>query len=296
MGTIIKSILSANGLEDHFTELHTNGLANRIFASDTVILRIPTDHQEAMNDARTEAVAAPIARYYGIKTPRLIRYDNSCTLLDRSYSLWERVPGKTLGEIQNKFELIQTWKSLGSELAKVHTRITECSDPENSLDSPDREYTKEEMLAYFTDSDSQARTLKSLIDAVFTKDTFNYEKCFVHGDVHDENVMCSPAGDFSALIDWGDAGWGDPAIDFYLIPLEGLCMVLEGYLETTGKPLDPAFANRLVLDKIWCYIEEHYHAKAIYENIRILFQKPPFINIYSQSNIYSKIINNEVVP
>jgi macrolide phosphotransferase len=38
---------------------------------------------------------------------------------------------------------------------------------------------------------------------------------FVHGDVFPEHVFFDPAtGGVTALIDWSDAGWGDPAIDF----------------------------------------------------------------------------------
>jgi aminoglycoside phosphotransferase (APT) family kinase protein len=58
---------------------------------------------------------------------------------------------------------------------------------------------------------------------------------FIHNDIHDMNVLCSPAGDLLAIIDWGDAGWGDPALDFAAIPLDALPYALVGYeLEAPG--------------------------------------------------------------
>ena len=53
-----------------------------------------------------------------------------------------------------------------------------------------------------------------------------HERCFVHNDVHEMNVMCTRAGDLLAIIDWGDAGWGDPVLDFVAVPLEMMSAVV----------------------------------------------------------------------
>jgi aminoglycoside phosphotransferase (APT) family kinase protein len=58
---------------------------------------------------------------------------------------------------------------------------------------------------------------------------------FIHDNIHDMNVMCSPAGELLAIIDWGDAGWGDPTLDFAAIPLDAIPYAQEGYeLEAPG--------------------------------------------------------------
>ena len=47
--------------------------------------------------ARTESVAAPVARHEGTLVPRLVAFDDSGAIVDRPYSLWERIHGETLG-------------------------------------------------------------------------------------------------------------------------------------------------------------------------------------------------------
>lgn len=93
----IATILAAYGIREPWRELPSTGLANRVYATRDVILRVVTDHEDAVVDALTESVAAPIARAAGILTPRLIAFDNSRKLVDRPFSLWERIHGETLG-------------------------------------------------------------------------------------------------------------------------------------------------------------------------------------------------------
>ena len=57
---------------------------------------------------------------------------------------------------------------------------------------------------------------------------------FVHDDLHEKNLMATPGGALLALIDWGDAGWGDPALDFASMPLAAVQFALEGYGAVDG--------------------------------------------------------------
>jgi hypothetical protein len=54
--------------------------------------------------------------------------------------------------------------------------------------------------------------------------------CFLHADTQATNLMINPA-DLSlvALIDWGDARWGDPAFDFIGMPSRAAPWALQGY-------------------------------------------------------------------
>src|SRR5688572_20896349 len=94
---LVDALLAQHGIHDPWTPLPATGVANRIYATRSVVLRVATDDREAVDDARTESVAAPAARAAGIRTPGLIAFDDSRDLLDRPYSLWERVHGETLG-------------------------------------------------------------------------------------------------------------------------------------------------------------------------------------------------------
>lgn len=45
------------------------------------------------------------------------------------------------------------------------------------------------------------------------------------------NAMCTTAGELLAIIDWEDAGWGDPSLDFAAMPLTAVPAALAGHEE-----------------------------------------------------------------
>jgi hypothetical protein len=52
----------------------------------------------------------------------------------------------------------------------------------------------------------------------------------LHGDVAPQNLLVdATTGEFRALIDWGDAAWGPPGMEFAKLPLADVAAVLEGY-------------------------------------------------------------------
>lgn len=69
---LIDRILRLHGIVDPWERLPVTGVANHIFATRDVVLRIATRHPEAVGDARTESVAAPVARAAGIRVPELL--------------------------------------------------------------------------------------------------------------------------------------------------------------------------------------------------------------------------------
>jgi aminoglycoside phosphotransferase (APT) family kinase protein len=236
------------------------GVANRIYATQDVVLRIATYHAESVSDARTESVAAPVAHAAGIPTPRLIAFDDSRTLVDRPFSLWERVHGKTLGLLELRpTQLADAWRQVGRQLYRLHERVTACPDPNGYLDTPGREMDLYPLLnrlvkGGYIDA-ATAKTIAQLISELALSVAGSAGVRFLHNDVHDMNVLCSPAGNLLALIDWGDAGWGDPTLDFAAIPLDALPHALEGYeLEAPGALGDFPKA-RFIWDKLHAAME-----------------------------------------
>src|SRR5215813_10216655 len=63
-------ILDFHGIAGPWKPLKVTGMANRIYATEEIVLRIATEHPQAVADARTESVAAPAAFAAGIMTPR----------------------------------------------------------------------------------------------------------------------------------------------------------------------------------------------------------------------------------
>jgi aminoglycoside phosphotransferase (APT) family kinase protein len=231
----VDAILAAHRIDGPWTPLNTTGLANRIYATRDVVLRIATDHPDAVPDARTESIAAPAAHAAGIRTPRLIAFDESRSIVDRPFSLWERVHGKTLGLSANDRESrARVWREIGQEIACLHESVRACPDPHGYLDTPGYELNLlptlkrlvESGAATSSDASDIERLLHELAPHVAAG---NGVRRFVHNDLHEMNVMCTPDGRLLALIDWGDAGWGDPALDFSAVPLDVMHAALDGY-------------------------------------------------------------------
>lgn len=273
METVIREILNKNQINESFVKLTTHGIANEIYATQNFILRIPTDHTEANSDAFTESIAAPLAKLHGIRTPKLICFDNSYTLLNKTYSIWERIHGVTLGEIDNYLHYYNTWKEIGFELGKLHINIKSCNDPKGWLDNPDRDYTKDMIIQSLLNNDSESVYLLKLIENKYTDNIFSYKKCFVHGDTNQFNFICKKSDQLLSIIDWGDSGWADPAIDFYMIPIDVLDDVLDGYNEIAGKNIDFDFIYRIILDKVWIGIEERQDIRVLEKKIMELESK-----------------------
>ena len=59
------------------------------------------------------------------------------------------------------------------------------------------------------------------------------------------NILCSRAGELRAILDWGDAGWGDPALDFASMPLDAIEPAVAGYEAESARTLSPTFTARI---------------------------------------------------
>ena len=252
---LIDALFAWHGIRDQWLPLPATGVANLIYATRDVVLRLATDAPDAVDDARTESVAAPVARDAGIMTPRLIAFDDSRTLVDRPYSLWERVHGETMGVIDlDPRRLAHAWREVGRELARVHDRVRSCPDPNGWLDTPGRPLDlavhAERMRAEGLVDRRAAGEMLSLIAELEPHVRAPNESRFLHDDMHAWNVMCTRDGTLLALIDWGDAGWGDPTLDFGYVPLASMPDALAGYTLELPGGLGAFPEARFVWDKL----------------------------------------------
>lgn len=260
--SVIDAMFARHGVSGPWEPLPSLGLANRIFATRDVVLRVATDHPDGVVDARTESVAAPVARAAGILTPRLIAFDDTCRLVDRPFSLWERVHGETLGLTKlARHQVANVWRGVGRELARLHL-VRECADPDGYLDQPARDQDISAVVKRLVDAGrvdiNVARRIERMVEELLPHIAERIETRFIHDDVHPMNVMCSSSGELLAIIDWGDAGWGDPSLDFAAIPLDDIPSALEGYEAEApgllGRDPEARFAwNKLLdgMDDLW---------------------------------------------
>ena len=237
-GDPVDEILAAYRLSGPWQRLEATGVANRIYATQDVVLRVATDHPDAIVDARTESIAAPVARQASILTPQLVAFDDSRMFVDRPFSLWERVHGETLGLLDLCGSIREgVWREVGQQISRLHDRVRSCPDPNGYLDTPGRELRLDLVLQRFADSGHassddvrEIENLNSDLSPFISRG--GVPNCFLHNDLHEWNIMCGRKGGLLALIDWGDAGWGDPTLDFAAVPLDSISAVLEGYDRT----------------------------------------------------------------
>jgi aminoglycoside phosphotransferase (APT) family kinase protein len=264
---LVAAILDRHGLLDAWEPLPATGVANWVYATRDVVLRVATDHSEAVADARTESVAAPIARAAGLLVPKLLVFDDSRTTVDRPYSIWERVHGQTLGLIVwNPESLPHTWRTVGQQLARLHRRVHACPDPSDWLDRPERVMDLQgrfAALASVSRLESRVATqVEAWIGALQPAVAQSTSRCFLHYDIHEMNVMCTPDGSLLAILDWGDAGWGDPVLEFTQIPLSCVGFVMDGYGTESPAPLGDAPEARIIWDKLAGFLEDFEDGRA----------------------------------
>ena len=250
----IDAIFAEYRIADAWEQLASTGVANWIYATRDVVLRVATDHRDGVPDARTESVAAPAAYAAGILTPRMIAFDDTRSIVDRPFSLWERIHGRTLGQGTLPPEANQVaWRAVGRELARVHRLVTVCDDPHGYLDVPGDEPDADRLLATLVAEERlDATTAREIAAACreLGQSARAPDVVFTHGDVHRMNIMCNDEGKLLAVIDWGDACWDDPMRDFAGMPLDAIPVAVAGYEGEAGQPLETASRARLIRSKV----------------------------------------------
>ena len=227
---------------DTFARLPQVGVINAIYAlGRDHVLRVPRDDPGTVAQARTEAVAAPAARAAGLRTPRLVVFAEAGDLLPVPYLIFERIHGRTLGLLDwEPADVASVWRDLGRDLALLHTRVPDDGTAGRLPLVPP--LTDPRVLAEERASDGwftglEARWLIRWLHRLAEAATPPVPARMLHLDVQASNVMVgADALDYRAILDWGCAGRGDPAFDFFGIPLRAVPPALEGHRSVA--PLD----------------------------------------------------------
>lgn len=210
------------------------GIINTLYrCGDDYLLRVPRDHPAHVAQGRTESIAARVARDAGVRTPRLAVYDDACDLLPVPYSIMERVPGVNLESLgRDPGDMPQVWHELGRDLARLHSGVR-ADGPAGALrtEKPSADprvlVAKRASDGWFTAL--EARWLTAWLDRIAPIAMVRAAPCCLHLDVQATNIMVQDASEYMALLDWGCAGWGDPAWDFFGMPLRAVPTILAGH-------------------------------------------------------------------
>ena len=202
-----------------------------------------------------------VARAAGLPVPQLIAFDDSREITAGPYSIWERIHGETLGLYRPDPEAVpDTWRAVGRQLARLHTTVTDA--PIRTAGSISRSIPITMRFAHWRRPQRRGlvpkapRSSSGWSRSKRRSRPGRTARCFLHYDVHDMNLMCGADGSLMAIIDWGDAGWGDPALELSELPIRAIPYVLDGYRQGAGSLLGDAPEARILADQLWCGLED----------------------------------------
>jgi aminoglycoside phosphotransferase (APT) family kinase protein len=244
--TILR-IAAHHGIRGPVSLMPASGMVNEAWMLDErFVLRINIV-DDADDEPPREGWVVPLVREHGIRSPELVAVDLSRELIDRLYTIYAKAEGELLGHIEREpSDFGPSFRELGREIAalnKIHIpaeKVTQLR--EGSTFDAEEQLEKSASAGKLTQAD--VREIEAMIRLLEPYRAEDVEKKFLHQDIHPWNMFVDrDSRELTAIIDWGDAAWGDPAAEFASMPLAALQEMFSGYEEAGGN-VDVAFRAR----------------------------------------------------
>ncbi|MET7460215.1 aminoglycoside phosphotransferase family protein [Nonomuraea sp. NPDC005501] len=237
---ILAAIAGRHGITAEQVRPLPAGVANRVFLlGDDLVLRIPRTKQ-FLPDLVKEVAVIPAALHAGVRTPEVVAFDDTCSVVDVPYMVLARARGTDLADLDlPAADADRVHHQVGRELAKLH-RLSPATAPDLPAvpvedDADPWALTDRLLVAGWIDAEA-ARWLTGWFDRLSAHLPADPSPVLVHGDIAPQNLLVSPAtAELNGIVDWGDAQWADPAVDFAKMPLTGIPAMLDGYRQATGE-------------------------------------------------------------
>lgn len=227
------------------------GVVNTALAlGEQLVLRVPKPIPDCIRDTLTESVAAPVAHAAGVRTPELLIFDDARSILEVPYTVYERVHADNFFLVEHPLaDTRDIYHELGRQLARLHQGVALCEDPNGFPDEPGLEDPQpliERLTAKGLLSTRNERWLDRILRRLEPAVRMSSElQRFLHDDAHPGNMLVRD-GQYAALIDWNDAGWGDPALEFVNIAESAVPHALAGYREVCRLDQDETAELRIL--------------------------------------------------
>jgi aminoglycoside phosphotransferase (APT) family kinase protein len=246
----VRAFLRHHGLTgDEITLLPRAGMVNHVYRVDRAFCVRVNRQDVEDDDAYTERAVLPVLAEADIPTPRLVLFDDTKHLLPGTTTVYDWCEGVAIGTCPPTFEQFKVLAAdLGAAMARIHAlpmdRIEEkYLDPGDDTDLAEQLRMAAESkvldgchLAWF------ARWGARLAERGGKGPTR-----FLHNDLHGGNIMYDPAtGHLTAILDWGDVCYDDPATEFNTLPVWIWEYLLPAY-EAAGGDLGEGGEFRLFL-------------------------------------------------
>lgn len=237
----LAAIASRHGTTAEQVRPLPQGVANRVFLlGDDLVLRIPRTKQ-FLPDLVKEAAVIPVALHAGVRTPEVVTFDDTCSVVDVPYMVLTRAQGVDLARLElPTADTERLFRHVGRELGKLH-RLSPGTAPglagvpvDNGAADP-WALTDRLLKDGWIDAET-SRWLTGWFDRLSPHLPTSPPMVLIHGDIAPQNLLVSPkTAQLNGIVDWGDAEWADPAVDFAKMPLTGIPAMLDGYRQQTGQ-------------------------------------------------------------
>jgi aminoglycoside phosphotransferase (APT) family kinase protein len=135
---------------------------------------------------------------------------------------------------------------VGEQIAKLHRGVTSGGEAQIYRDGSPCE-TLEQVAV---ERALRRRDLfERVVDWAVKLEAWRERTCaasFLHADLHGTNILAHADGRLSAIVDWGDAGWGDPAYDLSRAPSAALPLLFDAYVAAGGAELGEHARGRIL--------------------------------------------------
>jgi len=248
----VRSILARHGFPADLPMDYVplEGSVNHTRLCGAVCIKLLKDW-ENVSDVYCELVATPAVRKIGALVPELLAFDESSDLHPGPVVLWERGEGEALGNLTEVEDLQRVYVELTEQARLWHEQLREIDDPNSWLDDPEPGDPTE---SFALSLDRMEASTRAWCERTFTRlsEAKPGPDAFGNWDLHAHNVLIKNHR-LSMILDWGDAGFGDPILNFTSFPAEFLPRVVEAF----GVP-DPDFVGRLIRE-VLCYALNAYN-------------------------------------
>ncbi len=216
------------------------------------ILRVPKE-QEFAEDYDFEAQIQHFVSALGLKVPKVLHYEPPSEEGAFPYMIIETKSGDSLGSLPYDENIyVAVLDAIGEQLAQLHRM----SLPENWIsraqsrwwaDDPAEELDKVSLSQNLTSEEIRwCETFILRLLKAFDRHPTSHSQStiLVHHDLHPWNVLIEDMR-LQAVIDWGNACCGDPAVDFSGFPLWAIPQLLKSYKQMGGQ-IDETIYGRIL--------------------------------------------------
>lgn len=240
----VRRIAARHGITGDIALLPNSGMVNEAWSVGNCVVRILKDDEnseEALQEPKREAAVVPLAREAGIRTPELVAVDFDCDIVPLPYTIYRRAEGALLGHLDIEPEsCTHVYRELGREIAllqsvQVPEEVLRLLRKGQALDGV-------EQVGKALAAGKITREEAAEISGWFARLEEGFgepeKPCLLHSDIHPWNLFVHRRGsanlELAAIIDWGDAGYEEPAVEFSSMPICAVQPMLEGFVEAGG--------------------------------------------------------------